>query len=101
MPHDKLMEEAFALAARIAANPYLSVRHAKRLVKMYWNWNRTDEGYREELESVLEITPHQGLPGRHAGVQGKAPAELHVPLRRRLAVSRQGRRQEGVRSRQR
>jgi hypothetical protein len=23
---------------------------------MYWNWNRTDEGYRQELEAVLEIT---------------------------------------------
>ncbi len=54
--HAKLMEEAFSLAGRIAVNPYLSVRHAKRLVKMYWNWNRTEEGYREELESVLEIT---------------------------------------------
>lgn len=56
VPHERLMDEAFSLAGRIAANPWLSVRHAKRLVKMYWNWNRTDEGYREELESVLEIT---------------------------------------------
>ncbi len=56
VPHDELLKEAFSLAGKIAANPYLSVRHAKRLVKMYWNWNRTDEGYREELEAVLEIT---------------------------------------------
>lgn len=56
VPHAKLLETAFALGGKIAANPYLSVRHAKRLVKMYWNWNRTDEGYRQELESVLEIT---------------------------------------------
>ncbi|MFQ5849489.1 MAG: enoyl-CoA hydratase/isomerase family protein [Candidatus Binatia bacterium] len=54
--HEKLLEEAFSLAGKIAVNPYLSVRHAKRLVKMYWNWNRTEEGYREELESILEIT---------------------------------------------
>ena len=51
-----LMNAAFALAGKIAANPYLSVRQAKRLVKMYWNWNRTDEGYQQELEAVLEIT---------------------------------------------
>jgi hypothetical protein len=23
---------------------------------MYWNWNRTDEGYQQELDAVLEIT---------------------------------------------
>ena len=56
VPHRRLLKEAFSLAGRIAANPYLSVRQAKRLVKMYWNWNRTDEGYRQELEAVLEIT---------------------------------------------
>lgn len=54
--HDNLMTAAFGLAGRIAVNPYLSVRQAKRLVKMYWNWNRSDEGYRQELEAVLEIT---------------------------------------------
>jgi enoyl-CoA hydratase/carnithine racemase len=54
--HEKLMESVFGLAGKIAANPYLSVRQAKRLMKMYWNWNRTDEGYRQELEAVLEIT---------------------------------------------
>ena len=56
VPHDQLMNAAFALAGKIAVNPYLSVRQAKRLVKMYWNFNRTDEGYRQELEAVLEIT---------------------------------------------
>ena len=56
VPHEKLLDSAFALAGKIASNPYLSVRHAKRLVKMYWNWNRTEEGYRQELEAVLEIT---------------------------------------------
>lgn len=56
VPHEKLLDEAFSLAGKIAVNPYLSVRHAKRLIKMYWNWNRTEEGYGEELEAVLEIT---------------------------------------------
>jgi enoyl-CoA hydratase/carnithine racemase len=56
VPHNKLLDAAFALAGRIAVNPYLSVRQAKRLVKMYWNWNRTDEGYKQELDAVLEIT---------------------------------------------
>jgi enoyl-CoA hydratase/carnithine racemase len=56
VPHEKLLDEALSLAGRIAVNPYLSVRQAKRLVKMYWNWNRTEEGYKEELEAVLEIS---------------------------------------------
>ena len=56
VPHENLLEEAFQLAGRIALNPYLSVRQAKRLLKKYWDWNKTDEGFRDELESVLEIT---------------------------------------------
>jgi enoyl-CoA hydratase/carnithine racemase len=54
--HKNLLDAVFGLAGKIAANPYLSVRQAKRLMKMYWNWNRTDEGYQQELEAVLEIT---------------------------------------------
>lgn len=65
VPHDALMDEAFALAVRIANNPYLSVRHAKALVKYYWNQNRTDEGWRRELEGIMEITRtrdcHEGI----------------------------------------
>jgi len=65
VPHDSLMDEAFALAVRIANNPYLSVRHAKALVKYYWNQNRTDEGWRRELEGIMEITRtrdcHEGI----------------------------------------
>lgn len=53
---DRLLDEAFELAGQISSNPYLSVRHAKNLVKMYWNANRSDEGYRRELEAVMEIT---------------------------------------------
>jgi len=54
--HDDLMDEALKLAAEIATNPYLSVRHAKALVKYYWNQNRTDEGWARELEGIKEIT---------------------------------------------
>ena len=55
-PHDKLVDAAMGLASRIANNPYLSVRHAKQLVKFYWNANRTDEGWQRELDSIKEIT---------------------------------------------
>ncbi len=64
-PHDALLDEAFALAAKIANNPYLSVRHAKALVKFYWNANRSDEGWTRELEGIKEITRtrdcHEGI----------------------------------------
>jgi enoyl-CoA hydratase len=74
VPHDQLMNAAFALAGKIAVNPYLSVRHAKRLVKMYWNWNRSDEGYREELEAVLEITRTRDCQeGMRAFVEKRPP----------------------------
>lgn len=74
VPHAKLLETAFALGGKIAANPYLSVRHAKRLVKMYWNWNRTDEGYRQELEAVLEITRGRDCQeGMRAFLEKRAP----------------------------
>jgi enoyl-CoA hydratase len=65
VPHEKLMDEAFALATQIASNPYLSVRHAKALVKYYWNQNRTEEGWNRELEGIKEITRtrdcHEGI----------------------------------------
>jgi len=72
--HGELMNAAFALAAKIAANPYLSVRQAKRLVKMYWNWNRTDEGYQQELDAVLEITRSKDCQeGMRAFVEKRPP----------------------------
>lgn len=74
VPHDQLMDAAFALAGKIANNPYLSVRHAKRLVKMYWNWNRTDAGYQQELEAVLEITRTKDCQeGMRAFVEKRSP----------------------------
>jgi enoyl-CoA hydratase/carnithine racemase len=59
VPHAKLLKAALTLAGKVATNPYLSVRQAKRLVKMYWNWNRSDEGYKKELDAVLAITRTQ------------------------------------------
>ena len=56
VPHENLMEETLKLAGEIASNPYLSVRHAKALVKYYWNQNRTEEGWSKELEGIKEIT---------------------------------------------
>lgn len=55
-PHDKLMDEVMAFAGQVASNPYLSVRHAKDLVKFYWNSNRSDEGWAREYAAIQEIT---------------------------------------------
>ena len=56
VPDEELMKAAFDLAGRIARSPYLSVLYAKKLAKMYWDANRSDEGSRAELESVMELT---------------------------------------------
>lgn len=79
VPHDDLLDTAFALAGKIAGNPYLSVRHAKRLVKMYWNWNRTDAGYEEELESVLEITRTKDCQEGMRAFREKRPPRYTYP----------------------
>ena len=55
-PHDELMDEVFKIAVQISNNPYLSVRKAKELVKYYWNQNRTEEGWKRELDGIMEIT---------------------------------------------
>lgn len=55
-PHDKLLEEVFKIAEKIALAPFLSVRQAKALVKRYWDHNRSEDGARAELEAVMEIT---------------------------------------------
>ena len=55
-PHDKLIDEVLRMAERIAAAPFLSVRHAKSLVRRYWDHNRSEEGARAELAAVMEIT---------------------------------------------
>ena len=55
-PHDQLLDETFKIASRIAAAPFLSVRHAKALVRRYWDHNKSEDGARAELEAVMEIT---------------------------------------------
>ncbi len=55
-PHDDLLPETLKYAAQVASNPYLSVRYAKDLVKMYWNHNRSDEGWAKEFAAIQEIT---------------------------------------------
>jgi enoyl-CoA hydratase len=54
--HDKLLEAVFDLAGEIASNPYLSVRYAKELVKMYWNANRSAAGWAREFAAIQEVT---------------------------------------------
>jgi enoyl-CoA hydratase/carnithine racemase len=58
-PHDELRNEVFKIAEKIASAPFLSVRHAKSLVKRYWDHNRSEEGTRAELDAVMEITRTQ------------------------------------------
>jgi enoyl-CoA hydratase len=55
-PHDQLMDEVFKTAGKIAAAPFLSVRHAKALVRRYWDHNKSAEGAQMELDAVMEIT---------------------------------------------
>jgi enoyl-CoA hydratase len=79
VPHQRLLKETLDLAGRIAVNPYLSVRHAKRLIKMYWNWNRTEEGFREELEAVLEITRTKDCQEGMRAFREKRPPRYTYP----------------------
>lgn len=55
VPPEKLMEEAMALAGQIARMPYLGVRYAKELIRLYNQENRTPENYKAELDRVMEI----------------------------------------------
>jgi enoyl-CoA hydratase/carnithine racemase len=55
-PHDTLIREVFTIAEKIAAAPFLSVRHAKALVRRYWDHNKNAEGAQAELDAVMEIT---------------------------------------------
>lgn len=74
VPHQTLMEEAMELAGQIAKSPYLSVLYAKKLVKMYWDYNRTDEGSRAELEAVMELTRTQDcVEGSRAWLEKRPP----------------------------
>ena len=55
-PHDTMLDEVFKIADKIAAAPFLSVRHAKALVRRYWDHNKSAEGAQAELDAVMEIT---------------------------------------------
>ena len=55
VPPGELMESTMEMAGRIARMPYLGVRYAKELVRLYNQENRTTENYRAELDRVLEI----------------------------------------------
>ncbi len=77
--HDDLLDEVFKLAGQIASNPYLSVRYAKELVKMYWNANRSDAGWARELAAIQEITRTKDC---HEGIRaflGKREADYRGP----------------------
>lgn len=79
VPHDDLLDEVMKLAGQISSNPYLSVRYAKELVKMYWNANRSDEGWARELSAIQEITRTKDC---HEGIRaflGKRPADYRGP----------------------
>lgn len=52
---EKLMDEALGFATSIARLPYLGVRYAKELLKMYNDDNRSTERSTHELTRVLEI----------------------------------------------
>ncbi len=74
-PHDKLLEEVFKIADKIAAAPFLSVRQAKALVRRYWDHNRSEEGARAELDAVMEITRTQDCrEGIRAFLDKRPPA---------------------------
>ena len=55
VPPDRLMPETMALAGQMARMPYLGIRYAKELLRMYNQDNRTPENYDRELDRVLEI----------------------------------------------
>ncbi len=78
-PHDDLLPETIAYAAQIASNPYLSVRYAKDLVKMYWNHNRSEEGWGREFAAIQEITRTGDCVEGIRAFLDKRPAEYKGP----------------------
>ena len=79
-PHDDLLSETFSYAGEIASNPYLSVRYAKDLVKMYWNHNRTDEGWAREFAAIQEITRTKDCVEGIRAFLEKRPPHYRGPL---------------------
>lgn len=78
-PHDELLPETLAYAGRVASNPYLSVRYAKQLVRMYWNHNRTDEGWAREFAAIQEITRTKDCVEGIRAFLEKRPPEYRGP----------------------
>ena len=78
--HNDLLDETFAYAAQIASNPYLSVRYAKDLVKMYWNHNRSDAGWAREFAAIQEITRTGDCIEGIRAFLDKRPAEYRGPF---------------------
>jgi len=52
----ELTAASIELAATIARQPYVAVRHAKKLVRDYWKHDESDSGWGAELAAILEIT---------------------------------------------
>jgi len=73
-PHDELLNECFDYAEQISNHPYLSVRYAKSLVKMYWNHNRSEEGWAAEFSAIQEITRTEDCAeGMRAFLEKRSP----------------------------
>ena len=56
LPAAGFLDAVLDYAGEIAAKPYLSVRHAKDLVRYYWLQDRSEEGWQRELDAIVEIT---------------------------------------------
>jgi len=78
-PHDELRSEVFRIAEKIASAPFLSVRHAKSLVKQYWDHNRSEEGARSELDAIMEITRTEDCREGIRAFLNKRPAVYRGP----------------------
>ena len=55
------------------------VRYAKELVKMYWNANRTDEGWAREFAAIQEITRTKDCQEGIRAFLGKRDADYRGP----------------------
>lgn len=81
VPQEDLMDKSMELAAKICRQPFLSVRHAKDLVRHYWSLQTHDtpEGWQRELDAVLEI---MRTDDNHEGIRSfveKRPPQYRGP----------------------
>lgn len=77
--HDELMDVAMKLAADIAFNPWLSVRHAKKLIHMYWIAERTPERDKLEIDAVKEVFRTRDCEEGIAAFSAKRPPRYQGP----------------------